>query len=72
MLQKRWNILTADDDKVQQLYASLKIHPVLCKVLTQRFLDDFDKAKQFFRPQLTDLHDLTALYAAFLKRYLAP
>jgi len=57
MLQKRWNILTADDDKVQQLYASLKIHPVLCKILAQRYLDDFDKSKQFFRPQLTDLHD---------------
>ena len=57
MLQKRWNILTADEDKVQQLYAGLKIHPVLCKILTQRDIDNFDKAKQFFRPQLTDLHD---------------
>lgn len=57
MLQKRWNILTADDDKVQQLYASLKVHPVLCKILTQRYINDFDKAKQYFRPQLTDLHD---------------
>jgi single-stranded-DNA-specific exonuclease len=57
MLQKRWNILTAEEDKVQQLYAGLKIHPVLCKILTQRYIDNFDKAKQFFRPQLTDLHD---------------
>src|SRR5438067_2018294 len=57
MQQKRWNILTADDDKVEQLYASLKIHPVLCKILAQRNIETFDKAKQFFRPQLTDLHD---------------
>jgi single-stranded-DNA-specific exonuclease len=57
MLQKRWNILTAEEEKVQQLYAGLKIHPVLCKILTQRYIDNFDKAKQFFRPQLTDLHD---------------
>jgi single-stranded-DNA-specific exonuclease len=57
MQQKRWNILTADEDKVRQLYAGLKVHPVLCKILTQRYIDDFDKAKQFFRPQLTDLHD---------------
>jgi len=57
MQQKRWNILTADDDKVGQLYAGLKIHPVLCKILTQRNIETFDKAKQFFRPQLTDLHD---------------
>jgi single-stranded-DNA-specific exonuclease len=57
MLQKRWNILTADEEKVQQLYASLKVHPVLCKILSQRSIDDFDKAKQYFRPQLSDLHD---------------
>jgi len=57
MQQKRWNILTADDDKVGQLYADLKIHPVLCKILTQRNIETFDKAKLFFRPQLTDLHD---------------
>lgn len=57
MLEKRWNILTADEDKVRQLYANLKVHPVLCKILTQRYIDDFDKAKQFFRPQLSDLHD---------------
>ena len=57
MLQKRWNILTADEDKVRQLYANLKVHPVLCKILTQRYIDDFDKAKQYFRPQLSDLHD---------------
>jgi single-stranded-DNA-specific exonuclease len=57
MLQKRWNILTADEDKVRQLYANLKVHPVLCKILTQRCINDFDKAKQFFRPQLSDLHD---------------
>src|SRR5581483_1863380 len=57
MLQKRWNILTVDEEKVQQLYATLKVHPVLCKILAQRTIDDFDKAKLFFRPQLSDLHD---------------
>lgn len=57
MQQKRWNILIADDEKVGQLYAGLKVHPVLCKILAQRNIDTFDKAKQFFRPQLTDLHD---------------
>lgn len=57
MQQKRWNILTANEEKVQQLYATLKVHPVLCKILAQRTIDDFDKAKLFFRPQLSDLHD---------------
>ena len=57
MLQKRWNILTAEEQQVAQLYAGLKVHPVLCKMLVQRGIDNFDKAKQFFRPQITDLHD---------------
>ena len=55
--QKRWNILPVAEDKADALFHSLKIHPVLCRILTQRGLDDFNKAKQFFRPQLTDLHD---------------
>lgn len=55
--QKRWNILPVAEDKADALFDSLKIHPVLCRILTQRGLDDFNKAKQFFRPQLTDLHD---------------
>jgi single-stranded-DNA-specific exonuclease len=57
MLQKRWNILTADEEQVAQLYAGLKVHPVLCKMLVQRGVDSYDKAKQYFRPQLSDLHD---------------
>lgn len=57
MLQKKWNILTADEDQVAQLHTGLKIHRVLCKMLIQRGIDSYDKAYQFFRPQLSDLHD---------------
>ncbi len=56
-MQKRWNILTSDEDKIQALYESLKIHPALCKVLVQRGISDYPIAKQYFRPQLSDLHD---------------
>jgi single-stranded-DNA-specific exonuclease len=56
MMQKRWNILTADGTKVNALYDSLKIHPALCKVLVQRGIADFTIAKQYFRPLLSDLH----------------
>ncbi|MDF2189379.1 single-stranded-DNA-specific exonuclease RecJ [Paraflavitalea sp. CAU 1676] len=55
-MQKRWNILAADELKVKSLYESLKIHPTLCKVLIQREIEDFSEAKKYFRPQLTDLH----------------
>ncbi|MGE5107355.1 MAG: single-stranded-DNA-specific exonuclease RecJ [Sphingobacteriales bacterium] len=56
-MEKRWNILSADNEKVKSLYASIKVHPAICKILVQRGIDDFDKAKHYFRPQLSDLHD---------------
>ena len=55
-MQKRWNILTADEEKVKALHQSLKVHPVLCKIFVQRGIETFEEAKDFFRPQLTDLH----------------
>lgn len=55
-MEKRWNILTADRAVAESLQASLKIHPVLCKILVQRNIDTFDKSKDYFRPQLSDLH----------------
>ena len=56
-MQKRWNILSANTEAVNALQKSLNINSVLCKILVQRGIDTFDKAKQYFRPQLTDLHD---------------
>lgn len=55
-MSKRWNILTAESTKVNQLHDSLKINPVLCKILVQRGIETFDQAKNFFRPQLDQLH----------------
>jgi single-stranded-DNA-specific exonuclease len=55
-MQKRWNILTADENKSNSLQQALKIHPVLCKILVQRGIENYTEAKNFFRPQLTDLH----------------
>jgi len=57
MIQKRWNILAADNNKVESLHESLTVSRRLCKILVQRGIDTFNKAKQFFRPQLADLHD---------------
>lgn len=55
-MQKRWNILTTGKDKVEALQQSLKIHPVLCRILVQRGIETFDQAKEFFRPPLDELH----------------
>ena len=56
-MQKRWNILKADEEKVEALQRSLTISKVLCKILVQRGIDTFNKAKNYFRPQLSHLHD---------------
>jgi single-stranded-DNA-specific exonuclease len=56
-MEKRWNILKADEKKVAALQQSLNIHSVICKILVQHGIDTFDTAKDFFRPQLTSLHD---------------
>src|SRR5450631_3733852 len=56
-MQKRWNLLHADPTRVAGLYEGLKISPVLCQVLAQRGIADFEQARKYFRPQLSELHD---------------
>lgn len=55
-MQKRWNILPTDEQKTNVLYQSLKINKTICRILVQRNIDSFEKAKNFFRPQLSHLH----------------
>jgi single-stranded-DNA-specific exonuclease len=56
-MKKRWNIIAGNEEGALRLHQDLKIHPVLCRILNQRGLDTYDKAKTFFRPSLADLHD---------------
>ena len=56
-MQKRWSIQADDKQQTNSLQQALKIHPVLCKILSQRGIDNFDRAKEFFRPDLNKLHD---------------
>jgi len=55
-MQKRWNILPAEEAKVEALFSSLKINKTLCRILVQRGLDNFELSKSYFRPQLSELH----------------
>ena len=54
---KRWNILQADESKVAVLHNALKINTTICNILAERDIDTFEKAKHYFRPQLSYLHD---------------
>jgi len=56
-MQKRWKILSADEEKVSQLQHSLKINRVLCHILVQRGIETFEQSKEFFRPDLCRLYD---------------
>lgn len=56
-MDKRWKILPTDENTTANLQKALKISNPLCAILTQRGYDDFTKAKEYFRPQLTALHD---------------
>jgi single-stranded-DNA-specific exonuclease len=55
-MQKQWTILPEEAEKTRTLAAALKIHPALCRILVQRGIEDFEQAKNYFRPQLSDLH----------------
>src|SRR5665213_3049037 len=56
-MEKRWKIISTDVTKVTALKQSLNISFPLCKILVQRGIDTFEKAKDYFRPQLAQLHD---------------
>ena len=54
----RWNIKTTPDQKkVRQLAETLNVNHLTATLLVQRGIDNYDAARQFFRPVLEDLHD---------------
>lgn len=55
-MQKRWTILPTDETLVTQLHSSLKVNKTICNILIQRGIHNFDRAKEFFRPSLSNLH----------------
>jgi single-stranded-DNA-specific exonuclease len=55
-MEKRWNLISADSKDTRALQDALKIHPILCELLVQRGITDFEAAKKFFRPSLEHLH----------------
>jgi single-stranded-DNA-specific exonuclease len=56
-MQQRWTLKQTDDEKVNALQLSLKVHPIICKLLVDRGIETFEEAKKFFRPELSELHD---------------
>jgi single-stranded-DNA-specific exonuclease len=57
-MHKRWIYKTIPpSDEVNLLGKSININHCLASILIQRGITDFDLAKKFFRPKLSQLHD---------------
>ncbi|MEX1203205.1 MAG: single-stranded-DNA-specific exonuclease RecJ [Ferruginibacter sp.] len=56
MQEKRWNILPYQKEKTNNLHQQLKVSPILCNILIQRGIENYEDAKAFFRPNLNMLH----------------
>lgn len=58
IVSMRW-ILTQNisEQKVNELAISLSVDKAIAKLLVQRGIDSFEKARLFFRPTLDDLHN---------------
>lgn len=57
-MQKRWTVRkVGDSELINRLSGQFNINPVLTNLLIQRGIDTFEKAKRFFRPSTTHLHD---------------
>ncbi len=55
-MEKRWNILAFDKVKTEFLKQALGINETICKILVQRGIENYEAAKNYFRPQLNTLH----------------
>lgn len=55
-MKKKWSIKPCDKSKVIALKKELNISHILCQVLNQRGVENFDEAHKYFRPKLSELH----------------
>lgn len=54
----RWTLnQTFSEEKINELKNSLSVDKTVAKLLVQRGIDSFEKARLFFRPSLEDLHN---------------
>ena len=57
-MKYRWILSTvSDDDVVENLARSINVSETIARILVARGITTFESAKEFFRPNLADLHD---------------
>ncbi len=55
-MKKRWHTATPGEEKVTHLQQVLKVNRSICGILASRGIETFDAARDYFRPQLSQLH----------------
>jgi single-stranded-DNA-specific exonuclease len=54
----RWTLKAKPlPESVKQLQDALQVEPIVARLLLQRGIENYQEAKTFFRPSLSDLHD---------------
>jgi single-stranded-DNA-specific exonuclease len=57
-MENRWSAKPLPNlEIVARLSQEINVSQHIASILVQREIDTFEKAKQFFRPSLADLHD---------------
>lgn len=56
-MEKRWNLIKHDFDKVSSLAADISVTPLVAALLIERGFGEPDSARRFLAPTLADLHD---------------
>ena len=56
-MEKRWVFSESDEKAILSLQKDLKVSRILCDLLIRRGIKTFEEARNFFRPQLKELHD---------------
>jgi single-stranded-DNA-specific exonuclease len=57
-MEKRWVLKDPGDPAlVNSLSRQINVSEIIASLLVQRGIDDYEKAKRFFRPSLADLYD---------------
>jgi len=54
----RWTLKPKiEKEKIENLAKELQVDPIIAQLLCQRNIETFEKAKQYFRPSLEDIHN---------------
>ncbi len=56
-MKKRWRLKEVADESIDLLYSTLNINKTLCRILVQRGINSYEKARSYFRPEISALHD---------------